>query len=604
MPTWPDGVTLVTIRHTPVTTGGRTYRGLVTARASERLFEAAGTTGGDSSILPADASTNIEPDGSWEIQLPAVDAGILPEGAAYWLVEHVTGAEGKGVWVAPMTHHAPGPVGLADVMTAPPAKGGGITIQTGPATDPSMAAIAEDPDSEFRSVLDDAVTPTATTAGAQAAIDTLADQPAVTEAAATRAVTIAADPTVATLLADPGSATGAAFGQKVDLPSGERVLYVTSRGNDAADGLSLKSARRTLGSAVASLTGAGVIQLGYGTITDTEGITPPPGTIIRGAGPAGTAIAYSGAGAFITNPTPGVRVANWRIEDLTITGPGKDTDTVGIDLESVSTSHFENVRVSGFGKAWRIRSAINGGAVYNTFINCNGSTSGVGFSIEASGSNASRFFACRANGCDIGVDITDSNNTTWYGGQLEVNGVAVRVTATAAGASDNNLFAGSRFENNSLDVDIDTPFVRYARITNPLAFGGLTVNDLGTSTMLVGTARTDYTSSAISSARGSWRYTRTSHGGSELPAFVIVDENTSTGTPVTVQIETGRAGGSFLRGRRGGSTYLDMDARGGLFMGNHVTTPSVPSSGGWLYVDGGALKYLGSSGTVTTIAPA
>jgi hypothetical protein len=38
----------------------------------------------------------------------------------------------------------------------------------------------------------------------------------------------------------------------------------------------------------------------------------------------------------------------------------------------------------------------------------------------------------------------------------------------------------------------------------------------------------------------------------------------------------------------------------------NVTTPpnSNPSGGGILYVDAGALKYRGSSGTVTTIAPA
>lgn len=32
--------------------------------------------------------------------------------------------------------------------------------------------------------------------------------------------------------------------------------------------------------------------------------------------------------------------------------------------------------------------------------------------------------------------------------------------------------------------------------------------------------------------------------------------------------------------------------------------PPTPSSGGVLYVEGGALKYLGPLGTVTTIAPA
>lgn len=35
-----------------------------------------------------------------------------------------------------------------------------------------------------------------------------------------------------------------------------------------------------------------------------------------------------------------------------------------------------------------------------------------------------------------------------------------------------------------------------------------------------------------------------------------------------------------------------------------TATPSAPSSGGILYVQSGALKYIGTSGTVTTLAPA
>ena len=42
-----------------------------------------------------------------------------------------------------------------------------------------------------------------------------------------------------------------------------------------------------------------------------------------------------------------------------------------------------------------------------------------------------------------------------------------------------------------------------------------------------------------------------------------------------------------------------------VFMANITTAPtSNPSGGGYLYVESGALKYRGTSGTVTTIAPA
>jgi hypothetical protein len=41
-----------------------------------------------------------------------------------------------------------------------------------------------------------------------------------------------------------------------------------------------------------------------------------------------------------------------------------------------------------------------------------------------------------------------------------------------------------------------------------------------------------------------------------------------------------------------------------LHLGNATAPSANPSGGGVLYVEGGALKYRGSSGTVTTIANA
>ena len=42
-----------------------------------------------------------------------------------------------------------------------------------------------------------------------------------------------------------------------------------------------------------------------------------------------------------------------------------------------------------------------------------------------------------------------------------------------------------------------------------------------------------------------------------------------------------------------------------IFIGNDTSDPSTnPVGGGILFASGGALKYRGSSGTVTTIAPA
>lgn len=53
-----------------------------------------------------------------------------------------------------------------------------------------------------------------------------------------------------------------------------------------------------------------------------------------------------------------------------------------------------------------------------------------------------------------------------------------------------------------------------------------------------------------------------------------------------------------------GFERMQIDASGNLVLRNTSSAPSTPSSGGVLYVESGALKYIGSSGTVTTIAAA
>lgn len=61
----------------------------------------------------------------------------------------------------------------------------------------------------------------------------------------------------------------------------------------------------------------------------------------------------------------------------------------------------------------------------------------------------------------------------------------------------------------------------------------------------------------------------------------------------------------------GANVPLRVDAQGRVIVAadgplklEDTTAPDTPASGGYLYAEAGALKYKGSSGTVTTLAAA
>ena len=81
-------------------------------------------------------------------------------------------------------------------------------------------------------------------------------------------------------------------------------------------------------------------------------------------------------------------------------------------------------------------------------------------------------------------------------------------------------------------------------------------------------------------AGGAFRFSR-SAAATDVPMLVMSDTNTGSGAPVTMEINTERAGGVFLRGKRGGTTYAQIRAdgkglfTGGIGVGNSVTAASM-----------------------------
>lgn len=400
---------------------------------------------------------------------------------------------------------------------------------------------------------------------------------------------------------DPEGVLPATFIQRPRAP--EVTYFVTPRGNDSNDGLTLASAKASISAAIAA---AGInrprIVLGVGQFALPTETLYPYGTVFVGAGSSLTILTYSGMGTAFAPSTPGVRTYYAHFEGIYLQGPGKATGTVGISLDSVTDASLKDVVVRQFGTGIRIHSPLAGGAVYNHLDHVTASSCGTGFKVEASGCNATKLIGCRANACDVGLDIIDSNNTNWVAGSIEANGVGVKVTASSPALSDHNVVSFARFERNTTAWSVTSANVRDFQVLFPSIFGAYAVADSGTRTTHWGNtiAVPNRTASSTATPTGTWRFDRLVSGGDETPAVVIADAATTTGTPVTLQVETERPAGYFLRGKRGGTTYFDVRADGRVSAAGNVELPTagtgviMKSPNGTRYrltiTDGGTLK--------------
>ena len=72
----------------------------------------------------------------------------------------------------------------------------------------------------------------------------------------------------------------------------------------------------------------------------------------------------------------------------------------------------------------------------------------------------------------------------------------------------------------------------------------------------------------------------------------------------TDNISIGNGGGGDVLVHTNGSERVRVDSNGNIKIFNTASAPGTPTGGGILYVQAGALKYIGSSGTITTLAAA
>lgn len=100
-----------------------------------------------------------------------------------------------------------------------------------------------------------------------------------------------------------------------------------------------------------------------------------------------------------------------------------------------------------------------------------------------------------------------------------------------------------------------------------------------------------------------------SSGGSHTGAAVQLTTTgeldvLGVGQGLVLQDGTASIAVSFGNYSFGNPGYTFGSEQGVIYIKNCTTPPSTPTAGGIFYVDSGALKYRGSSGTISTVAPA
>lgn len=369
---------------------------------------------------------------------------------------------------------------------------------------------------------------------------------------------------------------------------------------------------------VANYGGGGTVSIPAGTYKIASTInfltTPNLGqVVIQGAGKVGTTLNYTGLAAAVGVGAASTRIFDCGVKDMTIVNSG-GTGTVGLDMDSVSTSHFEHVTITNFPTAARLHSTINGGAVYTRWYDVTAQMSGsptAGFSVDAVGSNAAHFIACRYNGPGNTVGtawkIVDAIGTTVTDCDIDQCLVAFALTApSGAGFCDYNIIKGNRIEfcGTVYSIGANVRFTKifgnaYQSNTTFISDSGI-FNDVwdppaNCVEYIAGSGLTAYNT-------GSRSLVNKADPGGAFP-FVLVDDTvSSTAGASGMNLLKSASNGMYIQGYLSGTLKFQVSAPGGVgFYGASAPTarPNVTGSKGANAALTSLMTALAACGIVT-----
>lgn len=337
----------------------------------------------------------------------------------------------------------------------------------------------------------------------------------------------------------------------------------------------------------AALTAAEKVHIPAGTYLVSSQLNLKNRQFISGDGRVATTISYSGSGNLFGNSTGG-RIFDVTILDLYVNDTGTGVDAFA--LKDVVKGHFERIEVNGFDRAFALITSTSptNNALYNRFINCMANNCGVGWDFEkasagssTSGANSNTVAFCRSNGCTDGIKINNTNDVTVIGCQFEAGTNGVSITDDVGGVSNRNRIVDNRFENNSgTNISIGLNVNETVLLTNYYVGTGTRLSDSGTRTQDLDLFGQDWQlrlTSPYSTAEGSFQFARTTSATSSEPMAVFDDQNSGSGTPVTVDIQTARLLGKPLRIRNTSNDVFLINGQGHIETNQSSANTNTPT---------------------------
>lgn len=375
----------------------------------------------------------------------------------------------------------------------------------------------------------------------------------------------------------------------------------------------------------AEAAGGGVVHLKGGTYKVTATLLLPSNVQLHGVNGGGqvggaTRIVYAGAagGTVIGPKNRATDTVNLTIRGVQINGGG--LADVCLDLYRVSYSRITDcsiygMRASGVGVLFDAN--VNNQCYFNVADSCKVDATGGGVGVRFQrGANANRWQGGKIGNGSTGMEFLSLSAGNMVSATDFENATVKHIYVDAA----SNVFDGLHMEVAPLGYDITTNGLGTRRfgttfstnvttyVSNAASTAG-TLDEFDKDTYLLQVGSTKFMSKVLSTTTQVNVDPTTINGTASALLYLFRNTNTTGVKQVIIYKGDGTANPAVTINP--GDVTLSVGdvglggGKGVLGLVNRIVAPATnPAGGGVLYVEAGALKYRGSSGTVTTIAPA